>query len=532
MERKHFFYFAAAACFLFTSSGLSRGEDAWENIAGELLNGKSVAVDADNPKVIYLGTDKGLFRSQDSGKSWRNLFVSKARKLGVNLLVFDSQDKDILYAATTAGLFRSVNKGLRWDRIFKGKSQDEAVCLSLVVLPRVIYLGTSKGLFVSHDKGRSWHKEKGRLGKTRVFNIVHSSRDSDLLYLACTDGVFKAANLEDGWERVFTAYPRENGGEDDNEVEDQDEEDRHSEIRYLAVNPNDPKHLLLATQRGIYESKDSGESWGNFPEYGLLSRDIHMLIISAESRIFCVSKSGIFVYRSLVWEELSLGFSFKKINHISLDKDGNLYACSENGLHRLAPYLGHTKGKALTQYFISEPAIEEVQQAAIKYAEVDPGKISNWRKQAAKKAWLPRVTVGLDQDINRTVSKSIWGTSGTNTYDGKHYVGPDDETKYNNNNLGISFTWELGDLIWNSAQTSIDVRSRLMVQLRDDILDEVNKLYFERIRVMAELDSLPIEDKKKRFEKELRIRELTASLDGLTGGYFSRQAAKNSLYKS
>jgi hypothetical protein len=62
-----------------------------------------------------------------------------------------------------------------------------------------------------------------------------------------------------------------------------------------------------------------------------------------------------------------------------------------------------------------------------------------------------------------------------------------------------------------------------MVQLRDDILDEVTKLYFERLRVKAELDNLAIEDRKKRFEKELRIAELTANLDALTGGYFSQQ---------
>jgi hypothetical protein len=54
-------------------------------------------------------------------------------------------------------------------------------------------------------------------------------------------------------------------------------------------------------------------------------------------------------------------------------------------------------------------------------------------------------------------------------------------------------------------------------------LDEVTKLYFERLRVKMELDNLSIEDRKKRFEKELKIQELTASLDALTGGYFSQQ---------
>jgi len=80
-------------------------------------------------------------------------------------------------------------------------------------------------------------------------------------------------------------------------------------------------------------------------------------------------------------------------------------------------------------------------------------------------------------------------------------------------------------LIWNDDQTNIDVRSKLMVQLRDDILDEVTKLYFERIRLKMEINNLPIEDNKKRCEKELKLQELTASLDALTGGYFSQQLA-------
>jgi hypothetical protein len=208
-----------------------------------------------------------------------------------------------------------------------------------------------------------------------------------------------------------------------------------------------------------------------------------------------------------------------------MDKQGNLYAATEKGLFRSTPidFGNNRQGEEILFYWEGEPNINEVQEEAIRYAEVEPEKIARWRRQASMKAILPTVRIGMDQDANKTVSSSIWGTCGTNSSPGRYFVGPDDKTKYRNQNWNISLTWELGDLIYNNDQTSIDVRSRLMVQLRDDILDEVTKLYFERIRVKIELDNLAIEDRKKRFEKELRLKELTASLDALTGGYFSRK---------
>ena len=177
-----------------------------------------------------------------------------------------------------------------------------------------------------------------------------------------------------------------------------------------------------------------------------------------------------------------------------------------------------SENEAESLSFTGEPEIGEVQEAAIKYAEVEPEKIILWRKQAAKKAFLPKVSTSVNRDTS-----DLWhweSGSSTKAYDdvlmrGRDTIGWD-----------VTLSWDLGELIWNADQTNIDVRSRLMVELRDDILDEVTKVYFERIRVRAELNNLAIEDKRKRFEKELRLRELTAMLDGLTGGYFSRSIKK------
>jgi len=527
MGKKKWFGSVVILCCIILAVSLCWAGNSWVGVSKENRNAKVVVIDQDDAKVIYLGTDKGLFKSVDSGETWRNLFLSKAKSISVNFLLFDSANKNIIYAATNSGLFFSINKGLKWDRVFKGKNSFEADCTALAFSQGVIYLGTKQGLLTSKDKGRSWSKEQGKLGTAQIFNIIASLKRPGLLYLACSNGVFKSIDSGNSWERVFVSSSKDNGEEEDNGDEDQDEEAKYSDVRYLAIDYNNPEYLFLATSRGIYQSKDGGVSWSAFPEYGLLSRDTAFLLSSEGSELYSVTKSGIFIYRKPSWEELSLGLSFKKVNFIALDKNLILYVCLDSGLFR--QNLKNTpKGvDILKEYSDNEPAISEVQKAAIKYAEVNPEKISNWRKQAAKRAWLPKVTIGTDFDRNKTVSKSIWGTSGTNTYDGKHYVGPDDETKYDNRNWGLSLTWDFGDLIWNSSQTSIDVRSRLMVQLRDDILDEVNKLYFERIRVKAEIDSLAIQDRKKRFEKELRLRELTASIDALTGGYFSQRLLGN-----
>jgi len=492
-------------------------EPAWQNISRENLDLTAVLVNPDNPNIIYAGANNGIFKTEDGGANWRNILSVKGQNRSVNFLLFGLQDKNSLYAATGNGLFYSFNQGKSWKRIFQGKNYLENECTGLAILPYGIYLGTKAGVFLSKDNGRSWHKESGILGNSQILNISYNLSEPDYIYIACIDGVFRTKDRGQVWERIFVAHPVENGDNGDEISEDQDEAERFSEIRYISIDPNNLNCLYIAASKGVYKSQDKGKSWDLLTGYGLLSKEIKFLLISLKSTIYAVTKSGIFEHTNERWHELSLGLTAEDIRFLAQDNQGNLYAVCNNGLFKadLKYSVDDSKGNLISSYCKDEPKIKEVQEAAIKYAEVEPEKIKLWREQARKKAILPQVSIGLDRNTT-----DLWHWESGSTAIGQS--GDDllrrgrDSTDWD-----VTLSWDLGELIWNNDQTSIDVRSRLMVQLRDDILDEVTKLYFERIRVKMEINNLTIEDSRKRSEKELKLQELTASLDGLTGGYFS-----------
>ncbi|MEW6680192.1 MAG: hypothetical protein AB1297_04095, partial [bacterium] len=137
-----------------------------------------------------------------------------------------------------------------------------------------------------------------------------------------------------------------------------------------------------------------------------------------------------------------------------------------------------------------EPGILELQEAAIRYNNLSPSTIKSWQKRAKYKVFLPDFSFNYGNYV--AYSKE----------------GPDQ--------WSLSFDWHLDELIYNPDVTSIDERSRLMTRLRNEILTELTKLYFERKRLI-------LEDKEKN---RIRIEELTGLIDGYTGGYFTKNLDK------
>ena len=501
---------------------LLAGDFSWEDIGRENRSCQAFLINAQDNKIILAGKPGSILKTDNAGKSWRRVLAVNARGSDINALVVEKDNTNVVYAATGNGLYRSSNLGEHWERIFRGKAELENQCTSVFSSAKIIFLGTKAGLFISRDYGRSWYKQQIGIDSGGILNIESKAGQDTAVYLSATSGIFKSLDNGKNWERVFVSYSRRDSGEE-MVTDEPDQPERKAGINFVKVDTHNTNLIYFSCSRGVYRSLDQGQNWEKLTEYGLLNRDVKMLCLTDNSELYALTASGVFLYSPDRWKELSFGLSAGKLNYLVLDNKTNIYVAGEKGIYRANPKntSGFLPSAMLQEYLKDEPNIREVQGAAIKYAEVNPEKIAQWRKGAARKAFLPQVNIGLDRNTT-----DLWHWEGGST------TKPDDDTLRRGNDSidwGVSLSWDLSDLIWNDAQTNIDVRSKLMVELRDDILDQVNKLYFERLRVKSELDSLALEDRRKRFEKQLKFEELTASLDSLTSGYYSEQLSRIAL---
>lgn len=508
-----------AAWFVVVVGVLGAQELVWEDLSRGNCDTQTVLVNSQDNKIIFAGANGNILKSTDAGLSWRIVLAIRSGLRNINCLVQDSADYKIIYAATDNGLYRSNNLGERWERVFRGKNNLEGQCTFVLNTPDALFAGTRAGIFISRDSGRSWKKQDGGIGSTAILNIDVSLRQNKIIYLAAAKGIFKSTDAGENWERIFVSDLRENNLEE-SPAENTQLPEKVSDVRFVKAGINNINLIYFSSTKGIYKSLDQGKSWEKLSEYGLLNREVKMFCLSDTSQIFALTQTGVFIYADERWEEISFGLAAGKLNYLASDTKGNIYIAAEKGIFKcnLAKQSKLMSCGLIPEYLKHEPKIRDVQEAAIKYAEVSPEKILQWRKKAQKKALLPQVSVGLDRN-----STDLWHWEGGST------TKADDDTLRRGQDTidwDVSLSWDLGDLIWSEAQTSIDVRSKLMVELRDDILDQVNKLYFERLRVKAELDNLAIEDRSKRFDKQLKLEELTASLDSLTAGYYSEQLRK------
>jgi photosystem II stability/assembly factor-like uncharacterized protein len=532
---------AAVVCFslhLALTANAGVHEMVWKDFSGGIIDAdlQNVVVSPDIQDMAYTNSMNSVYRTADGGKTWKEVLSFRGTGNTINTITAMPKNEKIILAGTSEGLYRSDDGGSQWVRIFSGIGNLEDSVVSIAVHPvhtQIIFIGTGSGLYRTDNNGKDWNRDNNLPAGSPVRSIAIDNSRADIIYTATGKGIYKSTNNGIDWQRIFVT----NLSEINDTISRQDEaiypEEINTgiEIKSIAIDPADSKIVFAGTTAGLLITQDSGLTWRKAGNSGLINRDIRRLAVSSEDpdSIFAATEKGVFRYSKTSdnWHELYNGLVSSDIRSIAFSYDryaGSkaLWAATRNGLYKMVPvakvFSDHSKVEAQQVFseFGNEPTIEEIREAAMSYAEVQPDKISGWRKAAAMKALLPDLTFKYDKNKS-------W-QSDDYYYQGKYL--DDDITKDKDSGWSISLSWELGDLIWNDAQTSIDSRSKLMVELRDDILNEVTRLYFERRRMQIEMLLSPHEDIKEKIDKELRLQELTADIDALTGSYLSRRQSQ------
>jgi photosystem II stability/assembly factor-like uncharacterized protein len=488
-----------------TSPGFCDG--GWEQVSGIYETGlKSVFPDPCDKGTIYVSGEKTLYRTHDGGVTWQAVFFVRPAGGNINFIYASPQG---VFACSEDGLFASQDGMSDWKGIFKGVGDKEGNARHITLLEdKRLYLATDSGLFISSDNGNTWVRDD--IGGPGL-GVRWLEFFEDVFIAATAGGVYK--NSGEGWKRTFVTAREET----EHDVDAADENSRI--IKPVNSITLARGNIFLAADSGVFFSEDKGESWKEFTGAGAASLKIRKL--AYKDKLYAATDKGVFMFleRERTWKPLYNGMPATDVRDISIGADGYLWAATNRGLYKYKTSVGSgprseyhcldPEINRIMESFKDEPGINEVQKAAIEYAEVHPDKIREWRSAAGKKALLPDVSVGIDRYVT-----DYWhwdsGTNPDTLQKGRDAVCWD-----------VTMTWDMGEFIWNSDQTSIDTRSKLMVELRDDILNEITRVYFERRRLQIEMFVSPAGDLKLSLEKELRLQELTADIDALTGNYFS-----------
>ncbi len=258
-------------------NGVFRSRDggkSWENMGlKESRHIGGIVIDPRNSNTIFVaaegstwgsGKERGLYKTTDGGKSWKNvLFISE--NTGVNNVVMDTENPNILYATSEqrrrhiftkigggpeSAVYKSEDNGETWRKIMKGLPTDDIGGMGIAVSKvnsNVLFLIVEaaydgSGFYRSDDKGESWNKMSNYSASGQYYNEIYcDTKDINKVYSVET---FSKYTLDGGktWNNIST-------------------NERHVDDHALWIEPENPNHFLIGGDGGVYETYDGGNKF-------------------------------------------------------------------------------------------------------------------------------------------------------------------------------------------------------------------------------------------------------------------------------
>lgn len=253
---------------------------------------QAVIVDPRNPEILIAGansigvyvfahpypkndlsTARGVFKSTDGGKTWKQT-LNKEDSAGVFDMEVDPDDPRVLYASLfipapepdekertaakekapedTSVIYKSTDGGSTWTPLVsKGLPETGRGRLGIAVASHTsgkrLYAVMNQGFYRSDDSGATWSKstqDPRILGNEYFSRIFVDTKDPDLLYMAQTS-LYRST---DGGH-TFEAFVGAPSGDD---------------FHVLWIDPTHPGRMLLGVDQGAILSVDAGKTWSTW----------------------------------------------------------------------------------------------------------------------------------------------------------------------------------------------------------------------------------------------------------------------------
>ena len=220
---------------------------------------------------LFVGCDVGgFYRSPDGGGRY-TIHNTGLRDYWVECIAPHPTDPTVVYIGCESGVYRSGDRGRTWDWLRNGfppkqRYRWSAPIGALVVdakSPDTLYAGIGRprrltfgkgAVYKTTDAGATWARvnQPGSLPDDAwVTDLLIHPTDSRHLYLACQHGVYQSRDAGVNWQPTIAGLP-------------------HPHVRRVAMCKQQPNVMYLTLrsppgkkpwQGGVYRSTDAGQSW-------------------------------------------------------------------------------------------------------------------------------------------------------------------------------------------------------------------------------------------------------------------------------
>lgn len=294
----------------------------WKHIAeGMVLDTDmfSITVDDKNPDNMWVATCGWVYNTKNRGDLWTR-YRDGFNNRRIHDVEIDPCEDETVYAGSVAGLYRSDDSGKTWYVV----SDESLVINSIVLHPqrpgRIILAVEGDGVYVSNDRAKTFQRTSDGLQNLRITNIVPDPLTADRVYASvvfggAASGIYRSDDAGRTWEKTSTtSLP---------------------EVLTLSIAPEADAEVkfIAGTEKGFFWSAD-GREWKQAEPSGFPIRVAKVLRFN-RTRSFAATADGVFTTRDAgkTWYRLA-GADGRAVDLAigNLGDRKSLFALTANGL--------------------------------------------------------------------------------------------------------------------------------------------------------------------------------------------------------